>query len=109
MVTKGSTPDHGTRLTATRVDAIASAFKALSEPIRVRLIAAILIEERCVHELCVELGLEQSAVSHQLRILRDQKLVRRRKEGRHVYYALDDAHIRELFEVALNHVTHGRR
>jgi DNA-binding transcriptional ArsR family regulator len=106
---KGTTPNRTTPLTEARVDAIASAFKALSEPTRIRLIAAILNEERCVHELCAELGLEQSAVSHQLRILRDQKLVRRRKEGRHVYYALDDVHIRELFEVALTHVSHGQR
>ncbi len=109
MPTGAPTRNLGTRLRDSRVDAMAGAFKALSEPIRLRLIAAILDEERCVHELCTDLGLEQSAVSHQLRILRAQNLVRRRKEGRHVYYALDDAHIRELFEVALTHVSHGGR
>ncbi len=108
MPTRHTTPNRETLLTETRVDAMASAFRALSEPTRVRLIAAILGEERCVHELCAELGLEQSAISHQLRILRDQGLVRRKKEGRHVYYALDDSHIRELFEVALAHVSHGK-
>lgn len=94
------------RLSETRAYAIATAFKALSDPTRVRLIAAILDRERCVHDLCVELSLEQSAVSHQLRLLRDQGLARYRKDGRHVYYSLDDAHIRDLFEIALAHVSH---
>ena len=107
MIPNSSSSNADPGLTEARVEAIAGAFKALSEPTRVRLIAAILDEERCVHELCADLGVEQSAVSHQLRILRDQNLVRRRKVGRHVYYALDDAHIRELFEVAFTHVSHG--
>ncbi len=97
------------RLSATRVAEVARAFKALSDPTRVRLVAAILDREKCVHDLCSELELEQSTVSHQLRILRDQDLVRHRKVGRHVYYALDDAHIRALFELALTHVSHGKR
>ncbi len=88
---------------------IARAFKAIADPTRLRLIAAILNEERCVHELCDELKLEQSVVSHQLRVLRDQNLVRHRKDGRHVYYVLDDVHVRQLFTVALDHVAHAPR
>ena len=88
---------------------IASAFKTLADPTRVRLIAAILDTEQCVHDLCVALDLEQSAVSHQFRVLRNQGLVRHRKEGRHVYYALDDGHVRELFTVAREHVQHTSR
>ena len=86
---------------------VASTFKALSDPTRVRIVAAILKEERCVHDLCEDLDLEQSAVSHQLRVLRDKQLVRHRKEGRHVYYFLDDEHVRTLLETALVHVGHG--
>ncbi|HBQ17749.1 MAG TPA: transcriptional regulator [Myxococcales bacterium] len=94
------------RLSDERVTKMARAFKALSDPTRLRLIGAILDEERCVHDLCEELELEQSAASHQLRILRNQNLVRTRKAGRHVYYRLDDEHIRSLFETALTHVAH---
>ncbi len=103
------TASRPVRLSETRANAIARAFKALSDPTRVRLIAAILDRERCVHDLCIALTLEQSAVSHQLRLLRDQGLVRYRKQGRHVYYSLDDAHIRDLFETALLHVAHKTR
>lgn len=88
---------------------VAATFKALSDPTRVRIVAAILDEERCVDDLCQELGLEQSAVSHQLRVLRDRQLVRRRKEGRHVYYVLEDEHVRNLLETTLEHVGHTTR
>tara|TARA_R110002096_G_scaffold434832_5_gene658281 strand:- start:91374 stop:91700 length:327 start_codon:yes stop_codon:yes gene_type:complete len=98
-----------TRNLEQRATPIAAIFKALSDATRVRIIAAILDQERCVHDLCEELGLEQSAVSHQLRVLRDKKLVRHRKEGRHVYYALDDAHVRALLESAFEHVGHIER
>jgi len=87
--------------------AIAETFKALSDPTRVRIIAAISGAERCVHDLCGELALEQSTVSHQLRALRNRGLVRRRKAGRHAYYALDDDHVRTLFALAREHVSHG--
>lgn len=89
--------------------AIADAFKVLADATRVRIIAAIFDKERCVHDLCVELELEQSAVSHQLRALRNQGLVRHRKAGRHVYYALDDDHVKALFAVAREHAAHSTR
>ncbi len=97
------------QMTKPRASAIARTFKALADPTRVRLVGALLDGEHCVHDLCVQVELEQSAVSHQLRVLRDQQLVRSRKDGRHVYYSLDDAHIRELLEIALAHVRHGKR
>ena len=97
------------RDTLSRDDAasMANAFKALADPTRLRLVSILLREERCVHDLCEVLGVEQSAVSHQLRVLRNQSIVRARKDGRHVFYSLDDAHIRDLFETALAHVSHG--
>ncbi len=91
-------------LTATH---LASTFAALADPTRVRLISALLGEELCVYDLATLLGMSQSATSHQLRILRNLNLVRTRKEGRIVYYALDDDHIRELFQRSLEHVRHG--
>ncbi len=91
-------------LTATH---LAAAFAALSDPTRVRLISALLDHELCVCDLAALLGMSQSATSHQLRILRNLNLVRTRKEGRIVFYALDDDHIRELFQRGLEHVRHG--
>ena len=83
-------------------------FRLLSDPGRVRLIAALLeAEELCVCDLAEVTGLSQTACSHNLRLLRAQRLVRYRRQGRNVYYALDDEHIRVLLDVALQHVTHG--
>ena len=90
-------------LTATR---LAQIFKALSDPTRVRIISALSHNELCVHELAACLGMSQSAISHQLRTLREMRLVRLRKEGRHVYYALDDEHIHDLLHQGLEHVEH---
>lgn len=91
-------------LAATRV---AQLFKALSDPSRVRIISALTYTELCVYDLAATLGMSQSAVSHQLRWLREAHLVRYRKQGRHVYYRLDDEHIFELFRCGLEHITHG--
>ena len=91
-------------LTATR---LAQLFKALSDPTRVRIMSALAHTELCVYDLAVTLGMSQSAVSHQLRRLRELHLVRYRKAGRHVYYQLDDEHVFELFQGGLEHITHG--
>lgn len=85
---------------------LAETFKALSDPTRVRLIAALRDAEVCVGDLARALGLEQSTVSHQLRLLRALQIVRARKAGRHVYYALDDDHVRGLFAQGIEHVRH---
>jgi len=86
---------------------LADTFKALSDPTRVRIISALLHDELCVYELADAVGASQSAVSHQLRVLREMRLVRFRKEGRHVYYTLDDNHIDGLFRQGLEHVSHA--
>ncbi len=86
---------------------LSEVFKALSDPNRLRLISLLLENEVCVHTLEATLGMTQSAISHQLRHLRQLNLVRFRKEGRHVYYALDDEHVRGLFKQGLLHVEHG--
>jgi ArsR family transcriptional regulator len=85
---------------------LAEIFQALSDPTRLRLIAALVEHELCVHTLTEVLGVSQSAVSHQLRLMRQLHLVRFRKEGRHVYYTLDDDHIRDLFHQGLLHIKH---
>ena len=85
---------------------LAETFKALSDPTRVRILSALLHGELCVYELADTVGASQSAVSHQLRTLREMRLVRSRREGRHVFYALDDDHIYGLFREGLEHVSH---
>lgn len=86
---------------------LAEVFKALGDPTRLRIISLLLEHEVCVHSLELTLGMTQSAISHQLRFLRQLNLVRYRKEGRHVYYSLDDDHVRVLFAQGLLHVEHG--
>lgn len=86
---------------------LAELFKALSDPTRVKLIGAMLQQELCVHDLSVLLGMGQSAVSHQLRYLRNLRIVKRRKSGKTVFYSLDDAHIEEIFMLTLQHLKHG--
>ncbi|HXK42982.1 MAG TPA: metalloregulator ArsR/SmtB family transcription factor [Anaerolineae bacterium] len=86
---------------------MAALFKALSDPTRVRIIAALSEGERCVYDLAQILGMTHSAISHQLQTLRALRVVRYRKEGRHVFYALDDEHIRDLFQQGLEHARHA--
>ena len=82
-------------------------FKALGDPTRLKIISLLLEHEVCVHTLEQALGMTQSAISHQLRQLRQLNLVRYRKEGRHVYYSLDDEHVKQLFAQGSLHVKHG--
>lgn len=83
---------------------LAETFRVLGDVTRVRILDALSTGELCVCDLAALLGLSDSAVSHQLRLLRNLRLVRPRREGRMVYYALDDQHIVGLFEQGLRHV-----
>jgi transcriptional regulator, ArsR family len=77
--------------------------KGFSDGTRLRLLCLLRDREVCVHELVEALDVSQSAVSHQLRVLRDARLVTHRRDGRHVYYRLADDHVREMLENALSH------
>jgi DNA-binding transcriptional ArsR family regulator len=85
---------------------IADLFNSLSDPSRVRIIAALLEGERNISAIVEAVGLSQSAVSHQMRTLRQMRIVRARKEGRQVFYCLDDEHITDLFRQGLEHARH---
>lgn len=85
----------------------AEIFKLLGDSTRTKLLFALSREELCVCDLANLLGLSGSAVSHQLRLLRSMKVVKFRKEGKMVYYSLDDSHILNLFTECLKHVEHG--
>ena len=86
---------------------VAEMFKALADPTRVRIIGLLAHAEFCVGDLARILGMSQPAVSHQLRVLRNLRIVRARKSGRHVHYTLMDEHIRDLFEQGLAHIRFG--
>lgn len=86
---------------------VAELFSALSDTSRVRIIAALAGDEMNVGALASAVGISESAVSHHMRHLRQMRLVRTRKEGRYVFYALDDDHINDLFRCGLEHVLHG--
>jgi ArsR family transcriptional regulator len=87
-------------------DAVASTFALLADATRSRILHALsLADELCVCDLALLLGISQSALSHQLRLLRDRRVVARRKAGRNVYYRLADEHVRHVFTDGLRHVS----
>ena len=91
-----------------RLRALAPLFATLGDPTRLRLVAALSGGELCVCDLAAVVGLSESAISHQLRVLRSLGIVRPRRVGRRVYYAIDDDHVRALFAQGLEHVDHRR-
>jgi ArsR family transcriptional regulator len=88
---------------------LAETFRTLGDRTRVRMLDALAHSELCVCDLATLIGLSESAVSHQLRLLRNLRLVKARRDGRMVFYALDDRHIITLFRQGLRHVQEGRR
>lgn len=97
QVRRAMIPDNIARL-------LAETFDVLGDPTRVRIIYALLKAELCVCDLSALLGISQSAISHQLRVLRNLRLVKYRKEGKIVFYSLDDDHIQRLLSEGLAHV-----
>ncbi len=83
---------------------VAELFKAFGDPTRARIICALRQSELCVSDLVTVLEMTQSAVSHQLRLLKQARLVKTRRDGKTRYYSLADEHIEELFAVAFDHV-----
>ena len=98
-----------TLLSEGSVGALAETFKVLGDATRVRILDALSRSELCVCDIARLLGLSESAVSHQLRLLRGMRLVRPRREGRMIFYTLDDQHIVRLFEQGLEHVEESHR
>ena len=86
---------------------LAELFSALSDASRVRIISLLLDGEMGVGALAEKLNMTESAVSHQLRGLRQMRFVRARKSGRQVFYRLDDDHVEKLYRMGLEHVQHG--
>ena len=85
---------------------VAAIFKALADPTRVRILHALSHAELCVGDLAAVLEMTESAVSHQLRLLRGLRVVRGRREGKLIFYTLDDEHVTRLFQLSLEHLGH---
>ena len=94
-------------ITRQEVQDLSEIFKLFADETRLRIICSILNTELCVCDLCELLDLNQSAVSHQLQLLRSSKLVKYRKEGKQVYYSLKDEHIESIIKMALAHIKEG--
>ena len=84
---------------------LSSIYKVLGDPSRLKIVLALRKIEMCVCDLAAFLGLTESAISHQLRRLKDLALVKSRREGQVIYYSLDDEHVAELLNIGLAHVT----
>ena len=93
-----------TELKNEQIEDLANMFKVFGDSTRLRIICAILKTELCVCDLCELLHLTQSNVSHQLQILRAAKLVKYRKEGKQVFYSLDDNHVCQIISQAIDHI-----
>ena len=83
---------------------LAEVFRVFGDTTRIRILYVLFERELCVCDIAKLLGMTQSAVSHQLRILKDAKLVRFRREGKTIFYSLDDDHVRSVLELGMEHV-----
>jgi DNA-binding transcriptional ArsR family regulator len=86
------------------LEGLTEIFRVLGDPTRLRILDALSRCELCVGDLAARLGATESAVSHQLRLLRTARIVRARRDGRMIFYSLDDTHVLTLFEQGLRHV-----
>ena len=89
--------------TEAKVAQICDVFRMLSEPSRLKIVLSLMDREKCVCDILQIVGGTQSAVSHQLRILKDNRVLRARRDGQNVYYALADEHVRSIVEMGLQH------
>ncbi|MBR2131822.1 MAG: winged helix-turn-helix transcriptional regulator [Oscillospiraceae bacterium] len=85
---------------------LAELFKVFGDPTRIRILDALSQRELCVQEIADHLSMTQSAISHQLRVLKQASLVRFRRDGKTVYYALADSHVETIMRQGLEHVEH---
>ena len=83
---------------------LAVLFRVFGDSTRIKILYALHDQELCVQDIAAAVGLSQSAVSHQLRVLKDSKLVRFRRDGKTVYYALDDDHVRSILSLGMEHI-----
>ena len=90
------------------IEEVAELFKVCGDTTRASIICTLSDGELCVCDIANRLGMSSSAISHQLRILKHTRILRSRREGKSVLYALDDGHIKQVFDMAFEHVKEGR-
>ena len=88
---------------------VAELFKVFGDSTRIRIICALFDHEMCVYDLAACLDMTQSAISHQLRILKANKLVKNRRDGKMMYYSLDDEHVKLIFEAGYSHIMEDKQ
>lgn len=84
---------------------LAELFKVFGDSTRIKIICALFEAEMCVCDIANLLNMTQSAISHQLRVLKSNRLVKYRRDGKVIYYSLEDDHIKHIFDAGLNHIT----
>ncbi len=87
------------------ITSLSETFKVLSDPTRLKIVLALTREELCVQDVAALLDVSESAISHQLRILKTLRLIKQRRDGKMAYYSLDDEHIEDLIRVATRHIS----
>ena len=84
----------------------AELFKVLGDPTRLKIVSSLLLEELCVCDVAAVMGMSQPAVSHHLKVLKAARLVKYRRDGKQIYYSLDDEHVTNIFYQGLLHASH---
>ena len=90
---------------AETVTELSDVFKVFGDSTRIKILWVLFAEERCVHEICEKIGMTQSAISHQLRVLKQARLVKARRDGKNTFYSLDDEHVKRIIEQVMIHIT----
>lgn len=94
------------QLNKNNFDACCSFFKVLGDPTRMKLILALLNGPLCVNDLTNKLNMEQSAISHQLKLLKKARVLKSIKKGKNVFYSFDDQHVEDIISIAIDHLNH---
>ncbi len=100
--------DKDKKLTEENVYDVADFFKVFGDSTRLKMLHLLLCGEMCVTDIAEKLNMTQSAVSHQLRVLRQNSLVKHRKEGKTVFYSLDDSHVENVLLQGISHIMHKK-
>lgn len=93
-------------MTPELIDKVSEFFKALSDPTRIKIIDVLFKGEMCVSCIAEELQMTQSAISHQLKVLKNSRIIKSRREGKNIFYSLDDCHVYNIIKESLEHQMH---
>lgn len=86
------------------LESLSDIFKVFGDKTRIRILYVLHVKELCVCDIAQLLNMNQSAISHQLKVLRQAKLIKSRREGKSVYYSLDDSHVHEILNMGMEHI-----